>query len=327
MRLDYLEEKERRAFFKINHKQAKRSESPRLWALYSRKNVFECYIILLEIFLYEWFEETISVFRSIIMENVNEVERHKPFNKVHLQLIAAIAMFIDHLTWVIFPGYPMDALPIILHIIGRLAFPIFAFFIAEGYHYTRNKNKYMLRVFILALISHVPYMMASVPFQKYGWLSCISFATGEGIERFLNQGTVLFPYFIGLVMLRINDIEKLKTWHKTLIFLGLCVLAFPGDWSCIGSLVVVSIGSNRGKPLKQIIWAYIWIVCYAVVYFFAIDKIYAFIQLATILVVPLLYFYNGKKSEYTMVNKVMRYFFYIFYPLHLLILGIIAMFI
>lgn len=46
MRLDYLEEKERRAFFKINHKQAKRSESPRLWVLYSRKNVFECYIIL-----------------------------------------------------------------------------------------------------------------------------------------------------------------------------------------------------------------------------------------------------------------------------------------
>lgn len=260
------------------------------------------------------------------MENVKEVEGHKPFNKVHLQLIAAIAMLTDHLTWILFPGYPTDALPIILHIIGRLAFPIFAFFIAEGYHYTRNKNKYMLRVLILAIISHVPYMMASVTFQKYGWLSLIPFATGCGIERFLNQGTVLFPYFIGLVMLRVNDNEKIKGWLKPFIILGLCVFSFPGDWSCIGSLVVLSIGSCRGKPLLQILWSYLWIFCYAVVYFFALDKVYAAIQLATILVVPLLYFYNGKKSESRIINQIMRYFLYVFYPLHLLILGIISLF-
>ena len=70
--------------------------------------------------------------------------RMKPFpkfNKAVLQIIAAIAMTVDHLTWFFFPGYPRDALPILLHVFGRLAFPIFAFFIAEGYHYTRNKNR------------------------------------------------------------------------------------------------------------------------------------------------------------------------------------------
>ena len=249
---------------------------------------------------------------------------YKPFNKVILQIIAATAMLIDHITWAIFPGYPKEALPIILHIIGRLAFPIFAFFIAEGYHYTKNKNKYMIRLLILALISHVPYMMASNMFFKYGWLSLIPFATGNGIERFLNQGTVIFPYFVGLLMLKINDNEKMNSLGKSFIILVLCLIAFPFDWSCIASLMILSIGSNRGKPLKQIILSYFWIIIYSVVYFFTLDKIYAIIQLATILAVPVLYLYNGKNKKNEILNKVMRYFFYVFYPLHLLIIGLIS---
>lgn len=250
----------------------------------------------------------------------------KVLNKVHLQIIAAIAMLVDHLTWIIFPGYPTEPLPIILHVIGRLAFPIFAYFIAEGYHYTHDKKKYALRILIFALISHVPYMMASITFQKHGWLSLVPFATGTGITRFLNQGSVLFAYFIGLIMLFVNDSTKLKEWQKVLIILLLCVASFPCDWSCIGSLVVLSIGSNRGKPLKQIIWSLVWVSCYAVVYIFALDMVYGFIQFGVVLVIPFLALYNGMKSKYPMVNKVMRYFFYIFYPLHLLVLGIIGLF-
>ena len=250
----------------------------------------------------------------------------KILNKVHLQIIAALAMLVDHLTWILFPGYSTHPLPIILHIIGRLAFPVFAYFIAEGYHYTHDKKKYAIRILIFALISHVPYMMASLTFQNYKWLSLIPFATGKGITRFLNQGSVLFSYFIGLIMLFVNDSEKLKSWHKVLIILLLCLLSFPCDWSCIGSLIVLSIGSNRGKPLKQILWSFLWIMCYVAVYFFALDRIYGLIQLGTILTIPLIALYNGHKSKSEKVNKVMRYFFYIFYPLHLLILGVVALF-
>lgn len=250
---------------------------------------------------------------------------YKILNKIHLQIIAALAMAIDHTAWLIFPGYPTEPLPIILHIIGRLAFPIFAYFIAEGYHYTRNEKKYALRILILAIISHVPYMMASVTFQNYGWMSLIPFATGNGIGRFLNQGSVLFSYFIGLIMLFVNDSQKLKNWLKILIILGLCLLSFPCDWSCIGSLVVLSIGSNRGKPFKQILWCALWVVCYALVYIFAINTIYGIIQFGTILTIPLIAMFNGKKSKSEKVNKIMRYFFYIFYPLHLLVLGIIGL--
>ena len=50
------------------------------------------------------------------ISTINESHK-KPLNKVHLQLIAALAMLIDHITWVVFPGYPAEALPIILHIL------------------------------------------------------------------------------------------------------------------------------------------------------------------------------------------------------------------
>ncbi len=265
---------------------------------------------------------------NLIVNSNNELKnKHKILNKVHLQIIAFLAMTIDHITWMLFPGYPSTFLPILLHVLGRLAFPIFAFFIAEGYHYTHDKKKYISRIFIFSLISHVPYMMSSVTFQKYGWMSLIPFATGQGMERFLNQGSVLFSYFIGLVMLLVNDSKKINTLGKTLLIFLLCILSFPCDWSCIGSIIVLVIGGKRGKVLQQILWSTFYIGCYFLVYFFCLDKTYALIQWGVLLALPLLFLYNGKKSNNPKINKVMKYFLYIYYPLHLLIIGIISLFI
>ena len=110
----------------------------------------------------------------------------------------------------------------------------------------------MIRILIFALISHVPYMLQSQVFNEYGWMSLVPFLTGRGITRFMNQASVLWAYFIGLLMLRVNDSSKLKEYQKIVLVFLLCILSFPSDWSCIASLVVLSIGSNRGKPLNQI---------------------------------------------------------------------------
>lgn len=250
----------------------------------------------------------------------------KPFNKIILQVIAIVMMTIDHVTWLVFPGYPTEPLPIILHLLGRITFPIMAFFIAEGYHYTHDKKKYILRIFIFSLISHVPYMLQSIPFKEYGWLALIPFATGNGIGRFLGQASVLWSYLMGLLMLVVLDKEKLNIWAKRGLIALLCIAAFPADWSCIGSLIVVAIYTNRGKPLKQILYSMVWIGAYAIVYFFAIDKIYGLLQLGVILAIPILMLYNGKKSNNPTVNKIFKWFFYIYYPLHLLIIGLIGLF-
>lgn len=59
---------------------------------------------------------------------------------------------------------------------------------------------------------------------------------------------------------------------KVILTLLICAVALPADWSCIASLSVLSIGTNRGEPKKQIAWSMLWAAVYAVVYFFAIDK-------------------------------------------------------
>ena len=261
------------------------------------------------------------------MSELSLRKNNKPLNKIHLELIAVISMLIDHIAWILFPGYSLLPVAIILHIIGRLAFPIFCFFIVEGYYHTKNLKKYIFRLSLLALISHVPYMMNTVSFSNFGWMSLIPFATGNGISRFLNQTSVIPSYIVGLIMLIVNNSSKIKNWLKPILIILLCVISFPCDWSCIGSLVVFSIGSNKDKLLKQILWSYAWIILYFVVYFFAIDKRYALIQFATILALPILFLYNGQKSKNTTINIIMTYVFYIFYPLHLLILGIINFFI
>lgn len=78
-----------------------------------------------------------------------------------LKMIAMIPMTADHLTSVIFPNYPTDIGILFLHTAGRLAAPIFWFFIAEGYYYTRNIKKYIGRMFCLQLfhILHITLLL------------------------------------------------------------------------------------------------------------------------------------------------------------------------
>ena len=69
-----------------------------------------------------------------------------------LKLIAILSMTLDHVISVLFPNYPTDWWIILLHILGRLAAPIFWYMVAEGYHYTHNMKKYLLRLFIFSVI-------------------------------------------------------------------------------------------------------------------------------------------------------------------------------
>ena len=92
----------------------------------------------------------------------------KGLNSNQLKLIAIAAMTIDHLTWTLFPGYSTQWYVLLAHIIGRLTAPIMWFFIAEGYHYTRDVKNYTKRLFLLALVSHFAYNFCfGIPFLPF----------------------------------------------------------------------------------------------------------------------------------------------------------------
>ena len=233
-----------------------------------------------------------------------------------VKTIAIIAMTIDHITWMIYPGYPKEITPIILHIIGRITCPIMCYFIAEGYHYTKDINKYTKRLFVFALISHFAYVFASMNFVD--WKSFIPFYYGSP----LNQTSVMWSLAWGLVMLRVVNSPIIKSnLTKVCLLILICLISFPSDWSCVASLCILAFGTNRGKLKIQMLWMVFYVAIYATVYYFATDKIYGLLQMAVVLSVPIIIMYNGKRGNNQRVNHIMKWLFYLYYPLHLFIIG------
>lgn len=230
--------------------------------------------------------------------------KEKTLSGSELKLIAMIAMTADHLASVIWPGYGRAWWLLLIHVFGRLAAPIFWFFVAEGFHYTRNRRKYAGRLFILAVISHFAYNFAfGIPF--------VPFQTSV-----FNQTSVIWPLFWGVVVLSVLETDW-KQWQKTLLVLAVCAITFCADWSCIAVLAIVQVGENRGNFKRQMTGMMFCVAMYAVVYMLFIDPVYGAIQMCTALTIPLLSRYHGEKGG---GNK---WLFYVYYPLHLIICGVI----
>ena len=108
-----------------------------------------------------------------------------------------------------------------------------------------------------------------------------------------------------------------------LLIVLICLISFPSDWSCIAALCVLAFGTNRGNLREQSRWMVFYVALYAVVYCFAIDVLYGIMQMAVVLSIPLLACYNGQRGKNPRVNRVMKWVFYLYYPLHLTVLGLI----
>ncbi len=235
----------------------------------------------------------------------------KRLNANHLKLIAIIAMTVDHIADLVFPGFSATPLAIILHIIGRLTAPIMWFFICEGFFYTKNLKRYLLRMFLFAVISHFSYCFA------FG-INYIPFSNGE----IFNQTSVIWSLAWALIALWIfNGKNNLKKWQKRLLLMVICFITFSSDWSCIAVLAIISMYSSRGELVKQMKGMMIWVLGYAIISFFFVNKVYGLIQLFVILVYLVLKSYNGQKGKVSW----MKWLFYIYYPAHLIVVGILRL--
>lgn len=232
----------------------------------------------------------------------------KKLNSNHLKLIAIIAMTIDHIADLIYPGMPNNIISNILHIIGRLTAPIMFFFICEGFYLYKNLKKYILRLFLFAIISHFAYCFA------FG-INYIPFSSGN----IFNQTSIMWSLAWSVVALYIIYKTNLKEWQKWILIILINIITFSSDWSCIAVMSILSMYSNRGNLKKQIISMSFWILIYAIISYLFVSKIYGLITLGVLLVYPLLKVYNGKKGKLNWL----KWFFYIYYPLHLIVIGIL----
>lgn len=235
--------------------------------------------------------------------------RQAGLNANQIKLIAIIAMTIDHLAWAFFPGTDSTWYVFCLHIVGRLTAPIMWFFIAEGYHYTHDVKRYALRLFTFAVISHFAYDFA------FG-IPVVPFSSG-----FFNQTSVMWSLAWAVVLMAVCGNGKMNHVLKWLAIIGICLISFPSDWSTIAVMAPFFMYIHRGELKKQALDIIIWTAVYAAVYFIFLDKLYGALQMFTFLSVPVLSRYNGRRGNW----KGMKWFFYVYYPAHLIVIGIIRL--
>lgn len=227
-----------------------------------------------------------------------------------LHLLAMALMLCDHLWGTVIPGNDW------LTCIGRIAFPIFAFMLVEGYFRTGNLRKYALRLLIFALLSEIPFNLAM----------------GSRLFYPLHQN-VLWSFLISLGLVYLNEKAK-KLWAKLLVGSATIVLGYilglvtMVDYYHAGILTALVFYFFRHRKW----WCYVgqllclWYINTELLGGFGYElqllgKTIFFQRqsLALLALIPI-WLYQGKQGYH---RKWLQYLYYAFYPAHLLILGLI----
>lgn len=240
-----------------------------------------------------------------------ETDRLRVINGDMMKYIAIIPMAIGH-----FFGYMYSAGVITdmlwwINILtyGSLFAPIvFFFFIAEGFQYTRSKKKYALRLFVFAVITQIPYCL-------------VNNGTLLTRELFLNLN-VIFTLFFGLVALIVWERKwKLPVRIIIIIMIDVLTCVLRCEWMIFGVLNIWGLHIYRNNSKARFVWFFVSIFCLN----FILNGLFLSMTFWISMFVQLLaYFmmvkcYNGKQGKHP---KVAKWFFYIFYPMHLVIIYI-----
>ena len=249
----------------------------------------------------------------------------KPLNSNTLKYIAIIAMLIDHIAWTFIPF--SSALGQIMHFIGRFTAPMMCYFIAEGYFYTRNVKKYIVRIGIFAVISQIPFVVAEKLTAPP--LMMIDGKLWINPELLVPSFNVMFTLLLGLVALLLWNIKIIEKPLRIMIVISLCFISLSGDWMCFTVLWILFFGIYRNDNKRK--WISYYCIALSLMLMVITTNIlggsplwHNFWQAGLLFPPFILMLHNGEKGSNTPFHK---WFFYIFYPLHLLIIGIIKFYI
>lgn len=232
-----------------------------------------------------------------------------------LHLLAMALMLCDHLWGTIIPGNDW------LTCLGRIAFPIFAFMIVEGYFHTKNLKKYILRLLLWAVISEIPFNLA----MGSSWFYPI-------------HQNVLWTFLIAIFLIHWNEKARAsnRLWKRLLVgavtvVLGtvLGLLTFV-DYHHAGVLTVLVFYFCRGRKwwhfLGQLIC--LWYINVEMLSGFSYEvelfgRTFFLVRqgLALLALIPI-WLYQGRQGHH---SRLFQYACYAFYPLHLLILALVKL--
>lgn len=214
-----------------------------------------------------------------------------------LKLVAMISMLIDHTAAATLRFMSMNATQVqvynLMRDIGRMAFPIYCYLLVEGFLHTTDVKKYLTRLGLFALLSEIPFDLA---------------ITGKVLE--FGHQNVFFTLFLGLVSIWVVDFiqkKRLPVTGYVVVFICLCTAwMLKTDYAYTGVLVIIVMYLLRRKKVLAFLAG-----CGLLLLFYGTGELPA---LVGIIFVAL---YNGRRG----LN--LKYFFYLFYPVHLALLAIV----
>ena len=213
-------------------------------------------------------------------------------NNNQLKIIAMVSMLIDHMGYILFPQYRW------MRYVGRLAFPIFAFMIAEGCAHTRNRGKYLLRMAAFAAVVQVALYVTLGSLKQCCFVTfSLSILTIYAVDTYRKNKGFFSTVLAGLTLAALVYVCVLLPYRLT---------GFKVEYGILGVLLPVVIYMVPGKEGKVVAAAAMLV---------AMSGNWGSFQWFGLLALPLLALYNGNRGKARM-----KYLFYIFYPAHLVIL-------
>lgn len=217
----------------------------------------------------------------------NDLPNLKCLSGSTLKAIAVISMTIDHVALYVMAGHldKQDLWPYdVLREVGRLAFPVFAFLVVEGYHHTRNLKRYVMNLLLTALVSEIPWYLLG----QY------------------DSHNVLFTLLLGLVGVILTDRISKKSWLLSVpsFIIGLIATWINTDYSWHGIGLMVVFYLFRDKKF--------------LIFPFGLPFLLEYGIIGTSMGIIACLCYNGSRGFVR--GKWPKSFFYIYYPLHLTII-------
>lgn len=234
-------------------------------------------------------------------------------NRQQIKLLAIAAMTIDHIALVFVPSDSI--LYYVMRLIGRLTAPLMAFMLTEGYRHTRSRSKYLLRLVIFALISQPFYFRLA-----FG-------RAPESILEYCTHWNVMLSLAFGLLIMMLFD----SYIHScmSIVLLGVLIsLAHFCDWSYLipAWTIIFFCYYKRDTPIMIILFGMASVTLQTLVYCKQFDSFAAFsFQFGTLLALIPIMLYNGKRGT-VRHEHLNRWFFYIYYPVHMVVLLVLQVF-
>ena len=241
---------------------------------------------------------------------IGKYQRAPILNRDVLKILAAAAMLIDHIGWRFFAFVSPEAQA--CHVLGRVALTIMCLFLTEGYFHTRSKKRYALRLFLFALLSQLPYTM----FQGIHW-SALDFNV---------MFTLLFC-FLSICFYESIPNEMLR-WMAVF---GCMMAAWWCDWGVTAVLYTLALWifrEDRGKKVAAFSAVSVFYFCsnFLVVLGagagFVPSLLSCLYMLGVFLALVPILLYSGEKGRF-LEGAIGKWFFYLFYPVHLFLLALI----